>query len=60
MIWADRQGNIGWQRLVSHQYAGILACFVTVPGDGRYEWDGYLPIKAKPNEFNPDRGYRNF
>ena len=30
---------------------------VPVPGDGRYEWDGYLPIKAKPNEFNPDRGY---
>ena len=30
---------------------------VPVPGDGRYEWDGYLPIKAKPNEYNPDRGY---
>lgn len=30
---------------------------VPVPGDGRFEWDGYLPIKAKPNEFNPDRGY---
>ena len=24
------------------------SAMVPVPGDGRYEWDGYLPIKAKP------------
>jgi penicillin amidase len=30
---------------------------VPVSGDGRFEWDGYLPIKAKPHEYNPSRGF---
>ncbi len=29
-----------------------------VPGDGRYEWDGYFDMDALPEEFNPARGYR--
>ena len=57
MIWADRDGNIGWQAVgiapIRRNFSGL----VPVPGDGRYEWDGYLPIKAKPSEYNPDRGY---
>tara|TARA_Y100001933_G_scaffold117915_1_gene117850 strand:- start:4348 stop:6777 length:2430 start_codon:yes stop_codon:yes gene_type:complete len=57
MIWADRQGNIGWQAVGIAPIRRNFSGMVPVPGDGRYEWDGYLPIKAKPNEFNPDRGY---
>ena len=57
MIWADRQGNIGWQAVGIAPIRRNFSGTVPVPGDGRYEWDGYLPIKAKPNEFNPDRGY---
>lgn len=57
MIWADRDGNIGWQAVgiapIRRNFSGL----VPVPGDGRYEWDGFLPIKAKPSEYNPDRGY---
>ncbi|MXW68581.1 MAG: penicillin acylase family protein, partial [Acidimicrobiia bacterium] len=57
MVWADRDGNIGWQAVgiapIRRNFSGL----VPVPGDGRFEWDGYLPIKAKPNEYNPDRGY---
>ena len=57
MIWADRDGNIGWQAVgiapIRRNFSGL----VPVPGDGRYEWDGYLPIKAKPHEYNPERGY---
>ena len=57
MIWADREGNIGWQAVgiapVRRNFSGM----VPVPGDGRYEWDGYLPIIAKPHEYNPERGY---
>lgn len=57
MIWADRKGNIGWQAVgiapIRRNFSGL----VPVPGDGRYEWDGYLPIKAKPNEYNPARGF---
>ncbi len=30
------------------------AC-VPVPGDGRYEWNGYLPINALPHVANPTR-----
>ena len=57
MVWADRKGNIGWQAVgiapVRRNFSGM----VPVPGDGRYEWDGYLPIKSKPHEFNPARGF---
>ena len=30
---------------------------VPVPGDGRYEWAGYLPIKAKLHVVNPEKGF---
>ncbi|NNF25807.1 MAG: penicillin acylase family protein, partial [Gemmatimonadetes bacterium] len=57
MIWADRAGNIGWQAVgiapIRRNFSGL----VPVPGDGRYEWDGYLPIKAKPNVYNPTEGF---
>ena len=57
MIWADREGNIGWQAVgiapVRRNWSGL----VPVPGDGSYEWDGYLPIIAKPNLLNPEEGY---
>ena len=57
MIWADRDGNIGWQSVgiapIRRNFSGL----VPVPGDGRYEWDGYLPIIAKPSAFNPAQGY---
>ncbi|MBO0329565.1 penicillin acylase family protein [Muricauda sp. CAU 1631] len=57
MIWADKEGNIGWQAVgiapVRKNFSGL----VPVPGDGRYEWDGYLPIKQKPNDYNPSNGF---
>jgi penicillin G amidase len=57
MVWADRDGTIGWQSVgiapVRRNWSGL----VPVPGDGRYEWDGYLPIVAKPHVTNPDDGY---
>jgi len=57
MVWADREGNIGWQAVGIAPIRRNFSGMVPVAGDGRYEWDGYLPIKAKPNEFNPARGY---
>lgn len=57
MIWADKEGNIGWQAVgiapIRRNFSGL----VPVPGDGRYEWDGYLPIIEKPNSFNPASGF---
>ncbi|MEM7372545.1 MAG: penicillin acylase family protein [Bacteroidota bacterium] len=56
MVWADRAGNIGWQAVgiapVRRNWSGL----VPVPGDGSYEWDGYLPIIAKPHVYNPESG----
>jgi penicillin amidase len=53
MIWADTEGNIGWQAVgiapIRRNFSGL----VPVPGDGRYEWDGYLPIVEKPHVLNP-------
>ncbi len=57
MIWADRDGNIGWQAVGIAPIRRNFSGMVPVPGDGRYEWDGYLEIRNKPNEFNPERGY---
>jgi acyl-homoserine lactone acylase PvdQ len=57
MVWADRSGTIGWQAAgiqpLRRNWSGLLP----VPGDGRYEWDGYLPINALPHEVNPARGF---
>ncbi len=57
MIWADKEGNIGWQTVgiapIRKNWDGL----VPVPGDGRYEWDGFLPIKSLPNIFNPEKGF---
>ncbi len=57
MIWADTDKNIGYQAVgispIRRNWSGL----VPVPGDGRYEWDGYLPIKALPNILNPAGGY---
>jgi penicillin amidase len=57
MVWVDRHGNIGWQSAgiqpIRRNWSGILP----VPGDGRYEWDGFLPIASLPSEANPARGF---
>ncbi len=57
MIWADREGNIGWQAVGIAPIRRNFSGMVPVPGDGAYEWDGYLPIKAKPHDYNPKAGY---
>jgi penicillin amidase len=57
MVWADQKGNIGWQAVgitpVRKNFSGL----VPVPGDGTYEWGGYLPIKERPSIHNPASGF---
>ena len=57
MVWADRSGTIGWQAVgiapIRRNWSGL----VPVPGDGRYEWAGFLPIKEKPHATNPATGF---
>lgn len=56
-VAADTDGNIGWfpggRTPVRPNWDGLLP----VPGNGRYEWDGYLHQSNLPREINPDRGW---
>lgn len=56
-VYADASGNIGW-------VAGGLAPqrpnwdgLLPVPGDGRYEWAGFLPGAQLPFALNPVQGW---
>src|SRR5262245_18253874 len=49
MVWADRQGHIGYQAVAITPLRPNWSGLVPVPGDGRYEWNGYLPINALPH-----------
>lgn len=55
--YADVEGNIGWKpggkAPVRENWDGLLP----VPGDGRYEWDGFYSMDKLPVNFNPDRGW---
>ena len=57
MVWADKYGDIGWQAVgiapIRKSHSGL----VPVNGNGKYDWNGYLPIIEKPNLYNPEKGY---
>ncbi|MFB9267534.1 penicillin acylase family protein [Bradyrhizobium erythrophlei] len=56
-VYADTKGNIGWvaagktpRRL---GYDGLMP----VPGDGRYEWQGFLSLDELPKSYQPKQGF---
>ncbi|QHF29560.1 penicillin amidase [Pseudomonas sp. R32] len=56
--YADQQGNIGYAlggrypvRLQGHDSR------LPMPGNGDYEWQGFLPFASNPQVFNPASGY---
>jgi penicillin amidase len=55
--YADTAGNIAWfasgRVPVRRTWDGLLP----VPGDGRYEWEGFHPLSALPKAVNPARGF---
>jgi penicillin amidase len=57
LIYADVEGNIAWQPAalvpVRPNWDGLLP----VPGDGRYEWAGFITTADLPVEVNPARGW---
>ncbi|HSR51196.1 MAG TPA: penicillin acylase family protein [Acidobacteriota bacterium] len=57
MLWADREGNIGWQATGITPRRPNWNGLLPVPGDGRYEWDGYLPVLDLPHDSNPSSGF---
>lgn len=56
-VYADTAGTIAWlsSGLVPHRrnFDGLLP----VPGDGRYEWDGFVAPTDLPREINPEKGF---
>jgi penicillin amidase len=56
-VSADVDGNIGWFTAgftpVRRNWEGLLP----VPGDGSYEWDGFLPSDQLPRAVNPPEGF---
>jgi penicillin G amidase len=57
MVWADVSGTIGYQAAGIAPRRPHWSGLLPVPGDGRYEWSGYLPIKDLPNVTNPEQGF---
>lgn len=56
-VYADIDGNIGLRPAGflprRHNFDGLMP----VPGDGRYEWDGFHPMSDIYLEENPERGW---
>jgi penicillin amidase len=56
-VYADVKGNIGWipgaktPRRVN--YDGLMP----VPGDGRYEWQGFVKNDELPRVYRPEQGF---
>lgn len=57
LIWADVSGNIGWQAVGLTPRRQNFSGLVPVPGDGRFEWDGFIPVLELPHLFNPPAGF---
>jgi len=56
-VYADTAGNIGWVAgglaPVRPNWDGLLP----VPGDGRFEWNGFLDGAKLPHVLNPRKGW---
>ncbi len=56
IVYADKAGNIGEHSAglaPIRQWTGLLP----VPGQGGYEWTGFVPSAELPHSFNPTAGY---
>ena len=57
IVYADRRGNIGEHSTglapLRKNWTGLLP----VPGDGKYEWSGFIPNALLPHSFNPQKGF---
>ena len=55
LVYADVRGNVGWIAaglMPVRTWSGLLP----VPGDGRYEWRGFLQVDELPQYTTPQRG----
>lgn len=56
-VYADTSGNVAWLPYgfipVRPNWDGLMP----VAGDGRYEWQGRVPLDRMPNKINPAEGF---
>lgn len=58
LIYADKQGNIGYQAPGKLPIRGAGDGYLPQPGwDSSYDWQGYIPFEDHPVSYNPDSGY---
>ncbi|MFJ9414566.1 penicillin acylase family protein [Streptomyces sp. NPDC101227] len=58
LIYADTKGNIGYQAPGRIPVRGAGDGTYPAPGwESKYGWKGYIPQRALPYEYNPERGY---
>ena len=58
LVYADVDGNIGWVAAGMTPVRKGWSGLVPVPGaEGRYEWQGFLPLKDLPQAYNPARHF---
>ena len=56
-VYADIDGNIGYKPAGMFPRRDGWDGLLPVPGDGRYEWQGFFDMDVLPVEYNPNRGF---
>jgi len=57
LVYADTKGDIGWAVAARTPVRVGWDGLMPVPGDGRYEWKGFLEDGGLPTVKNPTAGY---
>lgn len=52
-VYADTKGNIGWVAAGKTPRRVNFDGLMPVPGDGRYEWQGFLSLDELPKAYQP-------
>lgn len=56
-VYADKDDNIGWVAAAATPMRPKHDGLLPVPGNGGYEWSGFLEVKDLPQSFNPKQGW---
>jgi penicillin amidase len=56
-VYADTKGNIGWVAAGKTPRRVNFDGLMPVPGDGRYEWQGFLSLDELPKAYQPKQGF---